>query len=67
MDNDIFTVKARRCKRCGGILISERAVAEGYGQVCKMRAVEEARFVEFQKRQVSMFGSPEQNNEKETI
>lgn len=41
MDNEIFTIKARRCKRCNGILISQKAVEEGYGHVCKMKTREE--------------------------
>lgn len=45
MENEIFTIKARRCKRCGGILTSKAAVEEGYGHVCKMKthAEEEAK------------------------
>lgn len=35
---EVFMVKARRCKRCGGLLTSEQAVADGYGHVCKMKA-----------------------------
>lgn len=38
-DDEIFTVKARRCKRCGGLLTSKQAVADGYGHVCKMKAL----------------------------
>ena len=30
-------VKARRCKRCGGLLTSKQAVEDGYGHVCKMK------------------------------
>lgn len=36
-DDEIFMVKARRCKRCGGLLTSKQAVADGYGHVCKMK------------------------------
>lgn len=45
MENEIFTIQARRCKRCGGILTSKAAVEEGYGHVCKMKtyAEEEAK------------------------
>lgn len=43
MDNDeIFTIKARRCKRCGGLLTSQQAVEDGYGHVCKMKTRAEA-------------------------
>lgn len=40
-EDEIFTIKARRCKRCGGILTSKQAVEEGYGHVCKMKTKEE--------------------------
>lgn len=40
-DDDVFMVKARRCKRCGGLLTSAKAVAEGYGHVCKMKELGE--------------------------
>lgn len=39
--DDVFMVKARRCKRCGGLLTSAKAVAEGYGHVCKMKELGE--------------------------
>lgn len=35
---DVFMIKARRCKRCGGLLTSKQAVADGYGHVCKIKA-----------------------------
>lgn len=38
---DIFMVKARRCKRCGGLLTSKQAVADGYGHTCKMKELGE--------------------------
>lgn len=42
--DEIFTIQARRCKRCGGLLTSQQAVADGYGHVClkKMQGEEEA-------------------------
>ena len=42
---EIFTIRARRCKRCGRLLTSAKAVADGYGEqcACKMRAEKEAR------------------------
>lgn len=41
MDNDeveVFWIRATRCKRCGGILVSEKAVKLGYGCVCYEKA-----------------------------
>lgn len=38
MDDGIFTIKARRCKRCGRLLTSAEAVKLGYGCQCMMKA-----------------------------
>lgn len=38
---ETFTVKARRCKRCGGLLTSAQAVKDGYGHICKIKSREE--------------------------
>ena len=40
-DDEVFLVKARRCKRCGGLLTSKQAVADGYGHVCTMKELGE--------------------------
>ena len=54
-EHEVFLVEARRCKRCGGLLTSKQAVADGYGHVCKMKA-ERERLGEPQiPGQVSMF------------
>lgn len=37
-EQEVFMVKARRCKRCGGLLTSKQAVIDGYGHVCKIKA-----------------------------
>ena len=44
MSNEIFTIRARRCKRCGRLLTSAEAVEKGYGCQCatKARAEENA-------------------------
>ena len=42
MEDGIFTIKARRCKRCGGLLTSEKAVKDGDGHTCKMKVKAEA-------------------------
>lgn len=34
---EIFIIRARRCKRCGGLLTSEQSLEDGYGHVCKMK------------------------------
>lgn len=41
MENDIFIVKARKCKRCGRLLTSEKAVKEGMGDTCRCKATKE--------------------------
>lgn len=58
MDNsqdDIFTIKARRCKRCGGLLTSKQAVEDGYGHVCKMKTEAEIRAAQPDPNQISLF------------
>lgn len=29
--SEVFTIPARRCKRCGGLLTSAQAIKDGYG------------------------------------
>lgn len=38
MNNEIFTIRARRCKRCGRLLTSAEAVEKGYGCQCAAKA-----------------------------
>lgn len=53
--NDVFTIPARRCKRCGGLLTSAQAIQDGYGHTYKMKARKEALAREEMKNQVSLF------------
>lgn len=53
--DEIFTIKARRCKRCGGLLTSKQAVEEGYGHVCKMKAHAEAEAAKPDPNQINLF------------
>lgn len=41
MDDEIFTVKARRCRRCGRLLTSSKAVEAGYGEACRCKVKKE--------------------------
>lgn len=36
-DEEVFTVKACRCKRCGGILLSNYGLRNKMGHVCKAK------------------------------
>ena len=38
-NSEVFTIPARRCKRCGGLLTSAQGLQDGYGPCClrKMR------------------------------
>lgn len=56
---DVFMVRARRCKRCGGLLTSAQAVADGYGHVCKMKELQKQQDQEELKNQYSLFGGEE--------
>lgn len=33
-ENEVFTIPARRCKRCGGLLTSSKGIRDGYGPCC---------------------------------
>lgn len=56
---DVFMVRARRCKRCGGLLTSAQAVADGYGHVSKMKELQKQQDQEELKNQYSLFGGEE--------
>ncbi len=53
---EIFTVKATRCKRCGGILFSDFGLKNGMGHVCKRKSDAEAAAQEIDKNQLTLFG-----------
>lgn len=52
---EIFVVKATRCKRCGGILLSEFGLKNGMGHICKKKADAEAARALENRDQVSFF------------
>lgn len=54
--DDVFTIPARRCKRCGGLLTSAQAIKDGYGHTCKMKARREELARLEAKNQMSLFG-----------
>lgn len=60
---DVFMVRARRCKRCGGLLTSAQAVADGYGHVCKMKELQKHQAREELKNQYSLFSGEEDKND----
>lgn len=39
MSDGVFMIKARKCRLCGRILTSKKAVEDGYGETCKCRAL----------------------------
>lgn len=63
-DNEVFTIPARRCKRCGGLLTSAQAINDGYGHTCKMKARREALAREEAKNQMSLFAVEDQEDSK---
>lgn len=52
VEPEIFVLEARKCKRCGGILTSAKAVRNGYGHVCLQKTKAEEKFKEIQ---ISLF------------
>lgn len=62
--SEVFLVKARRCKRCGGLLTSAQAVADGYGHVCKMKELGEKDARKPLPGQTTLFGTIEEDIEE---
>ena len=54
-DKGIFTISARRCLRCGGLLTSSEAITKGYGSCCLRKLQLEALAREAAKNQMSLF------------
>ena len=52
----IFKIDARRCRRCGGLLISQQAIRAGCGPTC-LRKEREDRLAKLQEErdQISLF------------
>ena len=42
--DEVFTIQARRCKRCGRLLTSQEAVERGYGCQCAIKAKREENY-----------------------
>ena len=61
-EREIFTIPARRCKRCGGLLTSAQAIRDGYGSCCLRKMRQEARAKEEEKNQYSLFSAEETEN-----
>lgn len=59
-ENEVFSIQARRCKRCGGLLTSEQAIRIGYGAcyLRKMRREEQEK--EESKDQITFFDDTEE-------
>ncbi len=53
---EIFQVKATRCKRCGGILLSDFGLKNGMGHVCKRKSDMEAAAAHIDENQLTLFG-----------
>lgn len=66
MDSEIFTIPARRCKRCGGLLTSDQALRDGYGPCCLRKMKQEAIEKEAAKNQISLFGDGEDDGRGNT-
>lgn len=52
---EIFEIKATRCKRCGGILLSKFGLENGMGHVCKRKAEEEAAAATIDENQLTLY------------
>lgn len=63
---EIFEVKATKCKRCGGILLSEFGLKNGMGHVCKRKAEEEAAAAKADENQLTISSEEVDKYVKET-
>lgn len=64
MDNDeVFTIRARRCLKCGRLLTSKQAIIDGYGSCCLQRVKQAAVEREAAKNQYSLFPIEEGDQE----
>lgn len=60
---NIFTIRARHCKRCGGILTSEQGLRDGYGPCCLRKAREEEAQRREEEKLVSLFDLADEGGE----
>lgn len=56
MTPEIFHIRATRCIRCGGILLSEYGLKHGMGHVCKRKY--DAEHAPIDERQLTLFEEP---------
>lgn len=59
-ESELFTIPARRCKRCGGLLTGAQAIKDGYGSCCLRKIRQEAQAKEQLKNQCSLFSDGEE-------
>ena len=52
---EVFQVQATKCRRCGGILLSEFGLKHGMGHVCKRKSEEETAAAEIDENQLTLF------------
>lgn len=60
--NDVFTIPARRCKRCNGLLTSSQGLRDGYGPCCLRKMKQEEADRRMLKDQISLFPNKEDDN-----
>lgn len=60
--DELFTITARRCKRCGGLLTSDQGIRDGYGPCCLKKIQEEQARKEMAKYQCTLFGTEEEDS-----
>lgn len=53
--DEVFTIQARRCKRCGGLLTSSQGIRDGYGPCCLRKIQQEEAQRKMLENQCSLF------------
>lgn len=60
--SEVFTIPARRCKRCGGLLTSSQGLRDGYGPCCLRKMKQEEADRRMMKDQISLFPNKEDDD-----
>lgn len=63
--NEVFTIPARRCKRCGGLLTSKQGLRDGYGPCCLQKMRREEAEWKMAENQYSLFDTGGLNETEE--
>lgn len=64
---EVFTIPARRCKRCGGLLTSSQGLRDGYGPCCLRKMRQEEADRKMMENQCSLFDMTQPEESKNPL